>query len=254
MSSKRSKVAAVISAVGVLMTVVVDLVTYIREFGGDVGECIYRLSQPEGKSALKAISELLVKSWLATKGVYRVTVDFDLPLAVMIALGKYHFLNQFITPENFPISGKGQRTVDIEIWQPEKRVANISQLQAELNKNKPGYRFIVLPELLALRADQFEFSKCPVILALGSPWDHHYGLLVYPMLFLDSLGSRDFNLGLGSIFEKDRHFGITRDEQAYANAAANVAEFPVLKFPVLGSPTEQGIPKQDSPGCLDRVA
>jgi hypothetical protein len=63
----RKNVEAVVSSMGALLAIMVDLVAYIRELKGEVGECIYRLARPEGKETLKAVADLLVTDWLKWK-------------------------------------------------------------------------------------------------------------------------------------------------------------------------------------------
>ncbi|MFH1744659.1 MAG: hypothetical protein ABH881_00645 [bacterium] len=59
--SKRSKneVAAIVSAMGVFMTIISNLVELVKKFGGNM-EQIYCLATPEGGEKLEAIARLIV--------------------------------------------------------------------------------------------------------------------------------------------------------------------------------------------------
>ena len=78
MSAKKNRVEAVVSAMGALFSIAVDLVNYIREFGGNVGQCVYRLAQPEGKETLRAVAKLITEAGIQAEVVYHLVVNYTL--------------------------------------------------------------------------------------------------------------------------------------------------------------------------------
>jgi len=58
-----------------------------------------------------------------------------MPLADLVALGKFNYANPNITDVNFPSAkGKGKRKVTVELWHPDKYFDNGDQVIAELAK------------------------------------------------------------------------------------------------------------------------
>ncbi|MDO8669171.1 MAG: hypothetical protein Q7K65_02670 [Candidatus Buchananbacteria bacterium] len=179
MSSKKEKVVAVVSAMGALLSIVIELVKYIKELGGDVGADIYRLAQKEGQVTLKAIAGLIIQAgqkigqtaeeasrYLA--GKFNLIVDYSLSLAEMIAGGQYDWVNQDITAEHFPGKGTGKQEAAVEILHFNRYFNSGDEVLAEIDKL--GYGPAVLPELLALGKDQPELQRQFPIAALGSIW------------------------------------------------------------------------------------
>lgn len=107
MSTKKKNVEGVVSAMGALLAIVVDLVRYIREFGGDVGASIYHLAQPEGKETLRAVAKLIVDGLQKIKDLAVMT------LADMIVSAKIDWAHSDICDANFPID---EPVKDEEMW------------------------------------------------------------------------------------------------------------------------------------------
>jgi hypothetical protein len=161
---------------GALFSIAVDLVNYIREFGGNVGQCVYRLAQPEGKETLRAVAKLITEAGIQAEVVYHLVVNYTLLLADMIKIGKYEGVNSDITAEHFPVTGKGKVAINVELWWPNRYFNNGDEVIAALAKEKPDYRFAELPEGLALGAAQPELQRQFPIAIMGSKsiW-HHAG-------------------------------------------------------------------------------
>ena len=160
MKTKR-EVVAVVSAIGALLAIVVDLVAYIRELKGEIGECIYRLAKPEGKETLKAIAELIVRDWKKAKGL--VTMS----LSEMIALGKYNWINSDINAENFPIDKPIRDDEETRLFHFD-RVISSAEVEAEMAKE--GWKPAKIWHLLFWGAKNPEEQKKYPIVALGSVW------------------------------------------------------------------------------------
>jgi len=220
---------------GALLSIVTNLVSYIRDFGGDVGECIYRLSLPEGRETLKTIANLAANNALLAKGIYRVLVDYSLTLPEMIAAGKY---DKSGTIPDYQIKGFGRQLVDIELWRLIESCHDDKEALAELHKMKPGYRFATLPELLALGAAYPNLQLLFMILSLGSVWpwsgDKHHlecaclnGWSTSGRRFLGRclVGLTDRPQQGHLPFEGNCLFAIVKEIGQQANVAANVVEF-----------------------------
>lgn len=102
---------------------------------------------------------------LSADPLFRVTVDYGLPLAQMIASGKYDWTNGDITPERFPIQGEGKAPRELVLVHLDK-VATTDEALAELDRR--GLRPAKIEELLALGAARPELQKEFPIVALGS--------------------------------------------------------------------------------------
>ncbi|MFA5124500.1 MAG: hypothetical protein WC473_01555 [Patescibacteria group bacterium] len=202
----KKNVAAVISAMGALLSIVTDLVAYIRDLKGDVGECIYRLAQPEGKETLKAIAELLVQHWQKAKGAERVVkqivsqylitahnviLDFSQTLEQMIAAGGYDWKNIDITADNFPVRGLGQCQIRVELLHFNQHFANGDLIIAKLQEVNTWlasqganyrYRFAFIQELLALGAAFPDLQLSFPIAAFGSIWRQAGGYRLFAYL------------------------------------------------------------------------
>ena len=205
------KVEAVVSAMGVLLAIIVDLARYIREFGGDPNAGIHLLSQPDGQSTLKEIARLIAEAGQRFRSSFHLVADYGLSIAQMISLGKYDWVNSDINAENFPVTGQGQQAVEVEFWHPNMYFSNGNEVIAELEQTKSGYRFATLPELLALGAAQSELQLQFPIAALGSIWHHaSYRYFAY----LDGGGAgRGLSLGyLGFDFRDSWRFAVVRKQ------------------------------------------
>lgn len=206
----KKNVEAVVSAMGALLSIIVELVRLIKEYGGEIGADIYRLAQAEGQGTLKDIARLIVECGQRVRNTFRLVVDYGLSLAQMIAAGKYDWVNSDITAEHFPVSGQGKQAVEVELWRLNKYFKNGDEVIAELERVKPDYRPATLPELLALGAAQPELQKQFPIVALGSIWPRAVSDRRFVCLFQDD-ALRGLGLGwLGGIFYDPWRFAVVR--------------------------------------------
>lgn len=96
---------------------------------------------------------------------YRLTVDYDLALAEMIAAGGYDHANAFLTQARFPVRGSGDATAELELVCLE-RAASTREVEQALAS--AGSRDGRIAELLALGAAQPDLQRSFPIVALGS--------------------------------------------------------------------------------------
>lgn len=95
-----------ISAVGVLLSIVTALVTAVRKYGGD-NEDIYRLATPDGETLVDKIGKLLAEAGQSVKNLFTLAVDYSRSLEQMVGAGKYDWMNDNITGNNFPHQSLG---------------------------------------------------------------------------------------------------------------------------------------------------
>lgn len=160
------------SGMGNSMRNYLKLVEAVEDLGGGDDH----LRRIENDTALRGeIAKLIVgQSQNGTGNVYRVTVDRDKKLTVMIQAGRYDWTDSDITERHFPVEGSGTVEVDIEFVHY-NRVMSTDDVLNDLDRR--GYRPATIDELLALGADpktrdlQREFP----IVALGSVWQELYG-------------------------------------------------------------------------------
>lgn len=208
MNVKKEKVAAVVSAMGALLSIVIELVKYIKELGGDVGVDIYRLAQEDGKETLKAIAGIIVQGGQKARNIYRVFVDCTMSLADMITLGKYDWVNPDITAEHFPTTGTGKKQVTVELLHFNRHFKNGDEVLAEIDEL--GYRPAKIEELLVLGAVQPELQRQFPIAAFGNPWRLADGGRLFACLGRDGAG-RDLVLRwIGSGFLGCWRFAVVR--------------------------------------------
>lgn len=146
----------------------------IVEYGGSAEDFLY-LYQPDSFSIISDLAELVVQK---RRNLYRIPVDYNMPMEEMIAVGNFDWTNRGISPSAFPIpeefKGIGKTNINLELIQcgdmmsdGEDFVSLDGVLKYLENQGKrPG----ILPELLALGAKfphlQLEFP----IVQIGSLW------------------------------------------------------------------------------------
>ncbi|MBI2097936.1 MAG: hypothetical protein HYT46_03330 [Candidatus Vogelbacteria bacterium] len=129
-------------------------------------EFLRDLCPPEEESSQKAVEKSTVRP------AYKLVVNYDQTLAEMIAAGRYDSVNSSITAEHFPVTGRGQQAVEVELFHF-GRVMSSEQVMAELDR--VGYRPTRIEELLALGAARPDLQRQFPIIALGSPWRNLHG-------------------------------------------------------------------------------
>lgn len=175
MATKKKDVSALVSALGVLMTIVTGLVTAVRKLGG-TDEQIYKLATPEGAELLEKIAQLIVspvvQTQKAVEGLFHLIIDHSQTLQQMIAAGKYDYINGDITAERFPVTGEGTVELDAELIHIGRYVTN-AEAEAELDRR--GYRPATMAEQLAFGATFPEEQRKYPIVALAAFWRYPYG-------------------------------------------------------------------------------
>ena len=185
MAKSKKDTSAIVSALGVLMSIITALVSAVRKQGGTDAD-IYRLATPEGESLIGKIAELIVQAGNPIKKLaencYKVFVDYGQTLQQMIANGKYDYANSDITSGNFPMTGNGKQEVVVELvhfGRDMESDAVIKEFEAR------GLRAAMLPDLLAFGATHPEKQREFPIVALGSVWQGRDGYRYVPYLSRD---------------------------------------------------------------------
>src|SRR3989344_4382360 len=184
----KKDTSAIVSALGVLMSIITALVSAVRKRGGTDAD-IYRLATPEGESLIEKIAQLIVQASKLieqlAKNCYKVFVDYGQTLQQMIANGKYDYANSDITSGNFPTTANdGKQEVVVEL----AHFGRDMESDAVLKKFEArGLRAATLPELLAFGATYPEKQREFPIVALGSVWRDRGGGRDVPCL--DGSGS-----------------------------------------------------------------
>ncbi len=183
MKKSAKEVSAVVSAMGALLSIVIDLVAQIKELGADVGECNYRLAQPDGKETLKAIAELIVKEWRKAKPFAMMS------LVKLIALSKYDWVDSNINGANFPIDESFNPNEETRLFHFGHEMTS-EEVKEEMNKE--GWKPATIWHLL-INSEGLQLFP---IVALGSVWrslvPYLYWCDFYYKFYLDllSLGNR----------------------------------------------------------------
>ncbi len=182
-----SQVAAVVSAVWVMLSILTDLVKIMKEFGltiQEVGEKFYVLAQTESEGARRQIADIIAKVGEAKVG------EKVLSLVEMIALGKYNWVKSGITAENFSVDQTAK-------WDEETRLFHFDRsmftdaVKAEMDKE--GWKPASIWNLLFFGMENPELQRQFPIIALGSVWrgdvPELFRLGSLRVLSLDRIGS-----------------------------------------------------------------
>ena len=194
MAKSKKDTSAIVSALGVLMSIITALVSAVRKQGGTDAD-IYRLATPEGESLIEKIAALIVQAGKPieklAENCYKVLVDYGQTLQQMIANGKYDYANSDINSTNFPTTGNGKQEVVVELVHFGRDMESSAVLKEFESR---GLRAATLPELLAFGAIYPEKQREFPIVVLGSVWQDRDGSRYVPCLF--RCGSKR-RLGLG---------------------------------------------------------
>jgi len=170
MAKSKKDTSVIVSALGVLMSIITALVSAVRKQGGTDAD-IYRLATPEGESLIEKIAALIVQAGKPieqlAENCYKVLVDYGQTLQQMIANGKYDYANSDITSGNFPMTGNGKQEVVVKLVHFGRDMASDAVLK---EFEARGLRAATLPELLAFGATYPEKQRKFPIVALGSVW------------------------------------------------------------------------------------
>lgn len=130
---------------------------------------------------------------------YLVTVDNDLPIAQMIASGRYDLVSESITANHFPST---ETDVVQKVIYLIKFAGDISNADAIQEIDNLGLRPATLKELLALGAAHPDLQQSYLIAALGSTWLFNSNRVLAPCFHgsgtIRSLGLYDTSGGFTS--------------------------------------------------------
>ena len=140
---------------------------------------------------------------------FLVSVDFGRTVEEAVKAGKYDWVNEHITQQNFPNDqGQGKVETSMELVHFGRDMRS-DKVVAELDKL--GLRPATLMELLAFGAANPELQRQFPIFALGSVWTHPVGDCLVPCLFGGGdgrrLGLRWFDVEWG---ERCRFLGVRK--------------------------------------------
>lgn len=136
-----------------------------------------KLGKPINREKIRVALELE-----ASLLVCKIVVDYNISLAEMIKAGRYNWVNNDISAENFPIQREGKEVLEITLLPFNRRINSYEAIE-EMNKI---YRPAILPELLAVGSQHPDFQRQFPIVALGSIWWLHPGGPCVPCLWGDA--------------------------------------------------------------------
>ncbi len=137
------------------------------------------------KNLCQGIAKLIMAAKSFIKAKFKVVIDCTQTLKEMISAGKYDWVNSDITPEHFPITGKGISEEEVVLFHFDKTMTS-EQVIAEMDKQ--GFKPASIEELLALGSSKPDLQKQFPIIALDSVWRNPNGRRCVPCLYYD--GSR----------------------------------------------------------------
>ena len=178
--------SSLISGMGIALSLVQGFVEAVKKAGGS-DEDLHRLVTEEGKPVLAKVAELIVG---VVRQSFKVVVDYGRDLGQMIAGGKYDWVNENITRENFPTTGQGKQEREVVLFHFNRFISSDDVIKEMASA---GYRPAMLEELLALGETQPELQRQFPIVALGSVWRVSGGFREVP--YLDGCGAGRY-LGL----------------------------------------------------------
>lgn len=156
----------------------------------------------------------LVRFWmsggftLAAADVFHIVVNHAESLAQMITVGNYDWVNSNISEKNFPVKGKGQVELNVELVHYGKSMNSGNIVQDMASR---GLRPAILPELLAFGAAYPDKQREFPIVAFGSVW-RSWGGGRY-VAYLDRVGSERslfLDLWLGDWFGSHRFLAVRK--------------------------------------------
>lgn len=98
---------------------------------------------------------------------FPVTVDYSRSLGQMITAGGYEVVAKEVTPEHYPVLGKGKTDIEVVVFHFNRKIS-IDGVLSEFSRL--GYRAATLPELLAFAAKNPGLQREFPIVEFGSLW------------------------------------------------------------------------------------
>lgn len=161
MSAKKTgkEIVAVVSAMGALLAIVVDLVGYLREFGADIGECIYRMAQANGKDTLKTVAKTITDGWRMDRAIAATS------LSELVALGNYDRVEPEDSPDKFSVDKPVDSCEETRLFHFGRDI-HFNEIVEEMDT--AGWKPATIWHLLILSIKNPELQKqCPIV-AFGS--------------------------------------------------------------------------------------
>lgn len=184
----KKEVSAIVSGMGVGMAILTSLMDKAKKRGLSE-ESIHRLATPQGDALLDKMITVLAEATATVGNIFRVLVNYDLRVDAAIRTGKYDWVNDNITENNFPTNRKGTTELDIVLVHLDR---NVSSEDAIKELDKRGLRPAELHELLSFGAKYPDEQRKYPVVALGSVWQYLVGRFV-PYLWDDD-SKRHLNL------------------------------------------------------------
>lgn len=207
MARSKKEQSAIVTALGVQMTIWQSLVESVRKNGGS-DEDIYRLATPEGKPVIEEMAKLIARSdevaaeprldtvCIAGYEFEQTTyqdgsrkielgefeIDYDELLSDKIAAAKFDegCVNRDITADNFPFNQTGKHKVCLALLntgQDVQRLQDFEELATRLERREGD-----LTHLLAVAQRYPELQRKLYMLATGSRWRNPLENAVVPVL------------------------------------------------------------------------
>jgi len=127
---------------------------------------------------------------MKTKTVYRISIDYQKSLDEMVGNGKYQWVSNKISAQNFPIQGKGKVHVDLILVHFNRDFKKSDDIILELDRMDLQPARI---EHAAAFGEQYPNIQCDFpILFFGSVWTDPEGYRLVP--YLGRADSRRFSL------------------------------------------------------------
>ena len=166
----RKNVAAVITAMGALLSIITDLVKYIREFVGEgvsleiIGDFIYRLAKKEGQETLKAIAQLIAEAGQCAKNTFVLEVDHSLTREQLVKALGCDWVDLDFTENNVPLPKSDKKeNITVELLHFNE---NISDKEATRRAKERGYRRATPREVMTLGVKHKDLQRdFPIIAA-----------------------------------------------------------------------------------------
>jgi len=138
-----------------------------------------------GRITRDSLQEFLRHGAVAVRKVFRLVVNYDESVEILVARGKYNYANPNIIAENFPTSRKGTVETELHLVHLNRVVSTDEALRA---LDQMGFRPAEVKEILTLGAERPDLQREFPIVALGSRWQRPYGYASVACLYDDACG------------------------------------------------------------------
>ena len=194
----------VVSWMGVSLSIVQGLLKEVQKLGGG-DEHVRKLATPEGEGLLTELAQKLVG---VVRQTFKVVVDYGRNLGQMIATGKYDWVNESITQENFPVTGQGKQEREIVLFHF-NRLISYDDAIAEMGQ--AGCEPADIADLLALGEAQPELQRQFPIVALKNVWRDPRGYRFVPYLARSGVGRGLYLRCCGADWSESCRFAAVRN-------------------------------------------